>query len=249
VPAGDWGDVRDTDEPIEEFENRPPRRLDRNNVPAEITPEMIDRLSFGDIRWLRTEANLTPEQRQSFDAAYQASSLGQLFAESGGRFREIWKQFQLDRKRGDQIMRDRIATTLTDLSTQAERVRETNGPLNELGPEFEPPAFVPRAVRQERLLSQQAKLAEQQAKSLAVLVEMTARMGDAIAVLAERTEQQERVAARQKTTNLALAVIAVASMAGTFAVVDSVQNFWFALIATFGGAGVLYVLMIESPRA
>ena len=100
MPAGDWGDVRDTDEPIEEFENRPPRRLDRNNVPAEITPEMIDRLSFGDIRWLRTEANLTPEQRQSFDAAYQASSLGQLFAESGGRFREIWKQFQLDRKRG-----------------------------------------------------------------------------------------------------------------------------------------------------
>jgi hypothetical protein len=236
------------DEPIEEFENRPPRRLDRNNLPAEITPEMIDRLSFGDIRWLRTEANLTPEQRQSFDAAYRASSWGELFAESGGRFREIWKQFQLDRKRGDQIVRDRIATTLTDLSAQAERVRETNRPLIELGPKFEPPAFVPRAVRQERLLSQQAKLAEQQAKSLAVLVELTARMGDAIAVLAERTEQQERVAERQKSTNLALAVIAVASMAGSFAIVDSVQNFWFALIATFAGAGVLYVLTTESPR-
>jgi hypothetical protein len=240
--------VSDTDEPIEEFENRPPRRLGRDNLPAEFTPEMIDRLSFGDIRWLRTEANLTPEQGQSFDAAYRASSLGQLFAESGGRFREIWKQFQLDRKRGDQIMRDRIATTLTDLSAQAERVRETNRPLIELGPKFEPPAFVPPAVRQEQLLSQQAKLAEQQVRSLAELVELTARMGDAIAVLAERTEQQERVAGRQKTTNLALAVIAVASVAGTFAAVDSVQNFWFALIATFAGAGVLYVLMIESPR-
>ena len=51
---------------------------------------------------------------------------------------------------------------------------------------------------------------------------------------------------RPKTLHRSM--IAVASMAGTFATVDSVQNFWFALIATFAGAGVLYVLMTESPR-
>jgi hypothetical protein len=206
------------------------RPLDRNNLPEEFTPDFLEHLSVHDALWLEGKADLTARQRETFQAwSKDRFGLAHELAESA---RETLERVLPPTN----WFRSARFPRLTSLGRQndplGDDIQKTVAALNDLtGP--------PRT----RIQDPAKRRHEEQQESLRQVYESTDAMRQLLGQLVQRTEQQHQAAERQKTTNWFLAVIAVASTAGTLATVTNPTYFWLALIATFVVAGVLYVVM------
>jgi hypothetical protein len=207
--------------------------LDRDNLPPEFTVEFLRRCSPREAIWLESEAELTELQRTSLQAAAH-ERWGLITAPFRGRATAIFEQFSKvgSSARGMDRLGREMHETMTSLTKAGKGIASPPPPVD-----F---AFTPKLPPISKI---QAERHQQQQESLRMLHETSEQTTRLLAQLVERTEQQHRAAERQKATNWTLAVIAGASMAGTFATVSDMSHFWFALIATLLVAGVLYVVM------
>jgi hypothetical protein len=210
------------------------RPLDRNNLPDEFTSEFLERIPIRDVIWLERDADLTPRQRESFQAwTKDRFKTIRTFGGVGESTRHIMEGFKLPSGAFSNWF---TAAKPFTLGRSADPLgADIQKTMRELADLTGPPNKVP--------LDHAKRRHDEQQESLRQLHEATEAMRELMVQLVARTEQQHQAAERQKTTNWALAVIAAASMAGTFATVNSMTHFWLALITTVLVGGVLYVAM------
>jgi hypothetical protein len=234
------------------------KRLDRSNLPDEFTPEFLEQLVIGDLVWLERDAELTERQRETLTAWSEkrfggiAKALHESASRSLGGTIKVGELFKGWPKSNTV---DLIGKDLREsIARLQESVKAPVGLEQRVGESFPKIAEEAKASEEHRR-EQTAQLMDsirrtspvslhrEQQESLRQMHVTFQEVAIMMSKLVERTEQQHEAAERQKTTNWALAVIAVASMAGTFAAVDSMSHFWWALIATIGVAGILYPFM------
>lgn len=215
------------------------KRLDRDNLPDEFTFEFLHSLSTRDLRWLESEGDLTPRQREPLNAFVSGLPIGDATAEVPQGFIDTpagWLFTAGTKNAGLRWLIPRVRGSDDQLGTEMQQT------LDALTSKPPPIVARPTSIPPPEDDGVANRHSEQQ-QSMERLHDTNQQMVKLLAQLVQRTEQQHQAAERQKTTNWTLAVIAAASMAGTFATVDSVTYFWIAVIATFAVAGVLYVVM------
>lgn len=216
------------------------RRLDRENLPEEFTSEFLEKLPISDIRWLESEAELTPRQRETLQAVVAewiapvraaaskaTEGLGAKlanFGKAGAKNLSFQWHFPKTDSATDQLGTD-MQKTIRALTSQPSPI--VARPVSIPPPEDE--GVVNRHAEQQQSLQRLDETNQQMVKLLAQLV--------------QRTEQQHIAAERQKSTNWLLAPIAAASMVGTFATVQGGDRIWIAIIGTAAVAAFLYIVM------